>query len=141
VAAGARVWGKSWGGAKEAAHLNRRAGESLARGPGEHRRAAAGLGLDPESKTGRRREVDADERGPGVSDGGRRRAGGVNWAGSRLGWAEHAGDARTRGRDEGLPADFNEMGRDAKQGWDRGGCGLRCWVEREVVFFFFSTSF
>jgi hypothetical protein len=44
------------------------------------------------------------------------RARGFNWAGSRLGWAERAGDARTRGRDEGLPANFKEMGRDAKQG-------------------------
>jgi hypothetical protein len=70
VEAGARVWGKSWGGAEEAAHLNRRMGESLARGLGEHRRAAAGLGFIPESETGRRREVAADERGPGVSDRG-----------------------------------------------------------------------
>jgi hypothetical protein len=74
VAAGARVWGKSWGGTEEAAHLNRRAGESLARGPGERRRAAAGLGLDPESERGRRREVDADERAPRVSGRERRRA-------------------------------------------------------------------
>jgi hypothetical protein len=63
-----------WGGAEEAADLNRRAGESLARGPGEHRRAAAGLGLDPESETGRRREVDDDTRAPRVSDRERQRA-------------------------------------------------------------------
>jgi hypothetical protein len=78
----------------------------------------------PRVGDGRGREVAADERGPGVSDRGQRRARGVNWDGSRLGWAECTGDARTRGRDEGLPADFNEMGRDAKQGWDRGGGGL-----------------
>jgi hypothetical protein len=74
VAAGARVWGKkSWGDAEEVAHLNSRAGKSLARGPREHRRAAAVLGLDPESETGRRREVDADTRAPRVSDRERRR--------------------------------------------------------------------
>jgi hypothetical protein len=85
VAAGARVWGKSWGRAEEAAHLNRRAGESLARGPGEHRRAAAGLGLDPESETGRRREVDADERAPRVIGRERRRAWGLTGPEALLG--------------------------------------------------------
>jgi hypothetical protein len=65
---------KSWGDEVEAAHLNRRAGESLARGPGERRCAAAGLRLNPESESGRRREVAADERAPRVSDRGRRRA-------------------------------------------------------------------
>jgi hypothetical protein len=64
---------KSWGGAVEAAHLNRRAGESLACRPGKRRRAAAGLGLDPESESGRRREEAADERALRVSDRGRPR--------------------------------------------------------------------
>jgi hypothetical protein len=72
------------------------------------------------------------------------RARGFNWAGSRLGWAERAGDARTRGRDEGLPADFNEKGRDAKQGWDRGDCELRCWAGKGgwlLLLLFFAISF
>jgi hypothetical protein len=59
-----------------------------------------------------------------------------------LGWVAADG-ARARGKDEGLPADFNEMGRDAKQGWDRGDCGLQCWAGKGgwLLLLFFSISF
>jgi hypothetical protein len=63
-------------------------------------------------------------------------------AGPSAGWAATSGGRRNglRGKPEGLLADFNEMGRDAKQGWDRGDCGLRCWAGKGgwlLLFFLF----